>query len=201
MRREACRVQVAGLYSEYVASLALCEACSGSDQRATSLVEEATSRRLNAETEVMCAWVAAITACRRREDPKVRDAFALTVDRGHIDGFVVAYRAYPTLLERLIDDPDIAPRVEEILIRANDFELAQRVAPAKVSREAHRQRLTKRELDVYRLMVDGLSNRLIAKRLYISEPTAKLHVRHILEKLSSRSRAEAVAKWRDVLDA
>jgi DNA-binding NarL/FixJ family response regulator len=49
-------------------------------------------------------------------------------------------------------------------------------------------------------MIDGLSNRAIAARLFISQPTAKLHVRHILEKLSARSRAEAVAKWRDVLN-
>ncbi len=48
-------------------------------------------------------------------------------------------------------------------------------------------------------MVDGLSNRAIAQRLFITESTAKLHVRHILSKLSARSRAEAVAKWRDVL--
>jgi LuxR family maltose regulon positive regulatory protein len=54
--------------------------------------------------------------------------------------------------------------------------------------------LTGRELEVLRLMADGLSNPQIARRLIISLDTTKTHVHHILEKLEAASRVEAIAR-------
>jgi len=53
-------------------------------------------------------------------------------------------------------------------------------------------RLTERELEVLKLVAQGMSNREIAEELYISENTVKNHVRNILEKLHLHSRMEAV---------
>jgi two-component system NarL family response regulator len=53
-------------------------------------------------------------------------------------------------------------------------------------------RLTDRELEVLKLVAQGMSNREIAEQLYISENTVKNHVRNILEKLHLHSRMEAV---------
>src|SRR5690606_9808950 len=53
-------------------------------------------------------------------------------------------------------------------------------------------RLTERELEVLKLVAQGLTNRDIAAELYISENTVKNHVRNILEKLHLHSRMEAV---------
>ena len=53
-------------------------------------------------------------------------------------------------------------------------------------------RLTDREMEVLRLVAQGLSNREIAKQLFISENTVKNHIRNILEKLHLHSRMEAV---------
>lgn len=53
--------------------------------------------------------------------------------------------------------------------------------------------LTPRELEVLRMLADGLGNKEIAKHLRISEHTAKFHVAQILAKLGAGSRAEAVA--------
>jgi two-component system NarL family response regulator len=53
-------------------------------------------------------------------------------------------------------------------------------------------RLTDRELEVLKLVAQGLNNREIAKRLFISENTVKNHVRNILEKLQLHSRMDAV---------
>ena len=52
--------------------------------------------------------------------------------------------------------------------------------------------LTERELEVFRLVVRGLSNAEIGQELYISETTVKTHITHILQKLDLRDRVQAV---------
>ena len=51
--------------------------------------------------------------------------------------------------------------------------------------------LSGREREVYELVIQGRSNKEIAQTLFISESTAKVHVRHIFEKLGVHTRAEA----------
>ena len=53
--------------------------------------------------------------------------------------------------------------------------------------------LSPREREVLELMAEGLRNREIAERLFLSEATVKTHVRHLLDKLRLRNRAEAAA--------
>ena len=55
------------------------------------------------------------------------------------------------------------------------------------------ERLSAREREVLELLGKGLRNREIAARLFVSDATAKTHVRHVLEKLRFRNRAEAAA--------
>lgn len=54
--------------------------------------------------------------------------------------------------------------------------------------------LTPREREILKLIADGLSNKMIARRLDISDGTVKVHVKHLLKKLNLRSRVE-VAVW------
>ena len=55
------------------------------------------------------------------------------------------------------------------------------------------QEPTMREVEVLQLISEGLVNREIGQRLFLSEETVKSHVRHLLAKLQARSRAHAVA--------
>ncbi|MGZ4544655.1 MAG: response regulator transcription factor, partial [Blastococcus sp.] len=50
--------------------------------------------------------------------------------------------------------------------------------------------LTRREREVAELVADGLTNRAIAQRLYLSERTAANHVQHILDKLALANRSQ-----------
>jgi DNA-binding NarL/FixJ family response regulator len=59
-------------------------------------------------------------------------------------------------------------------------------------RQVPAPRLTDREMEVLQLVAEGLNNREIGQRLFISENTVKNHIRNILEKLHLHSRMEAV---------
>lgn len=60
--------------------------------------------------------------------------------------------------------------------------------------ETYANPLSEREIDVLKLVVDGLSNREIAERLTISTATVRTHVEHILEKLRVSGRTQAAVE-------
>jgi DNA-binding NarL/FixJ family response regulator len=65
---------------------------------------------------------------------------------------------------------------------------------SKAPAEAPLQALTRRELEVMRLLAAGLSNAEIAEALRLSEGTVKNHVSSILSKLAARDRVRAILK-------
>ncbi len=54
--------------------------------------------------------------------------------------------------------------------------------------------LTRREQQILKYIAEGLSNKLIGRKLDIAEATVKVHVKHLMKKLGFRSRVEA-AVW------
>jgi len=87
-------------------------------------------------------------------------------------------------------------KIEEVATRAGikldpDAGAVVSERPRPVDRDPHG--LTRRETEVLRLLADGLTNREIADRLFISESTAGVHVSHILGKLGVGTRAAAAA--------
>ncbi|MFG1796082.1 ATP-binding protein [Nocardia sp. NPDC049149] len=85
----------------------------------------------------------------------------------------------------------LAATVRRIADRAG-LTLADR-APQPAAKQQSTFGLTPRELDVLRLVAQGLSNRQIAAELFISGNTAGVHVSRILTKLSVATRTEAAA--------
>ena len=72
----------------------------------------------------------------------------------------------------------------------------KRIPPEVVARLAEHlsdEALTAREVEVLRQVAGGNRNRDIAERLFISEETVKVHVKHIMDKLGASDRTEAVA--------
>jgi DNA-binding NarL/FixJ family response regulator len=77
---------------------------------------------------------------------------------------------------------------------ASDLPPSRPPAAAPSDPEALPEPLTARELQVLRLMADGLPNKLISARLGVTESTVKFHVNAILRKMDAQSRTEAVVR-------
>jgi DNA-binding NarL/FixJ family response regulator len=98
------------------------------------------------------------------------------------DDFVAAVRTVAA------GDALLAPSVTRRLLET----VRDRLPSSDDPRRHRLDELTERELDVFRLVARGLSNREIAERLVVAEPTVKTHVSHALAKLDLRDRAQAV---------
>jgi two-component system, NarL family, response regulator LiaR len=72
-------------------------------------------------------------------------------------------------------------------------EIAVPSAPfAPNNRKREELSITRRELEILELMAQGLSNREIAEKLYVSENTVKTHSSRVFDKLGARRRTQAV---------
>jgi len=58
--------------------------------------------------------------------------------------------------------------------------------------------ITKRELEILGLIADGLSNREIGERLFVSENTVKTHSSRLFDKLTARRRTQAVQRGKEL---
>jgi DNA-binding NarL/FixJ family response regulator len=72
----------------------------------------------------------------------------------------------------------------------------KRISPEVAARLAEylgEEDLTPREMEVLRYAAEGNRNRDIGEKLFISEETVKVHIKHIMEKLGASDRTQAVA--------
>jgi DNA-binding NarL/FixJ family response regulator len=119
------------------------------------------------------------------------DEYVLEALRAGASGFLLKDAPRAELLDAIRaaarGDALISPSVTRPLIE----ELIRRASPAP-SAPAVLEQLTPRELEVLRLVGQGLSNAELAIELVVSEGTVKTHVSRILMKLGLRDRVQAV---------
>ena len=106
---------------------------------------------------------------------------------GAVDLLVVSYRACPELLPVLTRGPR-AHHVEDLIVRVGDADLSEAAGHPIVSGWDRTLLLSPREREVYELLCGGMTNRQIAKALFIEESTARVHTHHVFDKLGVRSR-------------
>jgi DNA-binding NarL/FixJ family response regulator len=75
-----------------------------------------------------------------------------------------------------------------VVRRVDDGDLAGLVGCPVTLSDDPKQKLSAREREVYELVIQGLTNREIARLLFIEESTVKVHVHHIYDKVGVRSR-------------
>jgi ATP/maltotriose-dependent transcriptional regulator MalT len=180
---------------EVFAYRALVAAAQGDVEIARRAIEQsrATSRYVD-PTAVRNLAEAIVFLQNPNADPAAAAAILkLALDGGNFEAVATACRAYPQLARVGAEHPAMAQALTELFVRTRDIDIG-RHAGLEMPRELRRNDgLTPRESDVYELLAQGRSNPEIAARLFISESTTKVHVRHIFEKLGVHSRAEAAA--------
>jgi DNA-binding CsgD family transcriptional regulator len=84
----------------------------------------------------------------------------------------------------------LTKKKEVVVVR----EVATLTAPPFALNEERLRKLsiTKRELEILELIAQGMSNREIAEKLFVSENTVKTHSSHLFDKLSAKRRTQAV---------
>ena len=114
----------------------------------------------------------------------------------------VGYMLKDVSLDKLVEAIHAAARGEYFLqpsITAKVMAEFSRISrPAQSSGSPLEEPLSTRELEILRLVSNGLSNKEIADTLVIAEGTVKNHLTSILGKLTSRDRMQAVIKAREL---
>jgi DNA-binding NarL/FixJ family response regulator len=96
---------------------------------------------------------------------------------------------------RTVLDPAVQRRLVQLLVSEPASTPSAATPPAEI--QAGTEGLTRREVDVVRLVAGGLNNRQVAKEMVVSEATVKTHLNHVLAKLAVEDRAGLVAwAWR-----
>jgi LuxR family maltose regulon positive regulatory protein len=102
------------------------------------------------------------------------------------------------LLAHFDAEPHVIAAAQEIASPAGDPSTSYVVSLIEPSGQALVEPLSERELEVLRLVADGLSNREIADALILAVGTVKAHVHNIYGKLDVQSRTQAVARAREI---
>ena len=192
------------LRGEHEACRALALAAAGDIDDATNLIRGATHGTMSVEARVLTSCTAAAVAFRtgRHDAPSLAEkAFGIASMTGNLDSFVAGYRLFPDLAQSVAEVEVHRRDLSALLDQANDRALAKKLGLSKPRRrqrvrsQVARTPLSPRETEVYELLAQGLSNKEIAKGLFISEATVKVHVSRVLEKLGVRTRTEAAVRF------
>jgi LuxR family transcriptional regulator, maltose regulon positive regulatory protein len=181
------------LHGEFLGWQGLLYAAAGQHDIASELASEAQATSRGLEVTSLSSLTKAICVLGdERADAYVESALATEI----WDPILIAVRAVNDLGRQMATHRRTADWLRQILSQSADASLA-RLIGLQIPRSAKPpQKLSPRESEVHELIANGLTNEEIAKVLFISLSTTKVHVKHIYEKLGVRSRLEAARALR-----
>lgn len=180
--------------AEYLATRALVLSALGDKINATATATRAEQLSTAAEVRVQAAAARAILA-RSADDADGTEALLTLADSLQTwDPVICVLRALPELGLQAADSPKLRSILKTLYETAGDRALARQADIPIRAASCAKDNLSPREAEVLGLIAQGLRNAQIARALYISESTVKVHVRHVFEKLGVRTRTEAASR-------
>jgi DNA-binding NarL/FixJ family response regulator len=182
---------------EYLGWQAVLHAAAGNAERAHAVAADAQLMSRGLEAIALSSLAVAVVALGDGEIATAAARVRAVINSGIWDPVVIAVRAAPELGAFIAEETEWRGWLLRLLTASADTSLARRFG-LQVPRAAKRATtLTPRESEVHDLLAQGLTNEEIARLLFISLSTTKVHVKHIYEKLGVRSRLEAARALRD----
>lgn len=159
----------------------------------------ALDRSQGLHTRALLAAAAAVRSAIQGETAECIAAYEEVVEAGFTFVLPLAWRARFEVADTLLASPKHRDAALQLMLNANDTAIAKRSGVSVPRAASRRLGLSTREQEVCELLAEGRTNQEIASTLFISLSTTKVHVKHILEKLSVRSRTEAARIWEEGL--
>ena len=134
----------------------------------------------------------------KKSSPQVRVA-VLTDSKNErelfsaIESGATGYLQKNTKVEDLVKSIDLIGKGEVVISPPLAEKLVGKFASMRQKETESQTGLTKREIEIVNLLAKGATNKEIAKTLFITENTAKVHLKNILEKLGLRNRQHVSA--------
>jgi ATP/maltotriose-dependent transcriptional regulator MalT len=184
------------MYAEYVATHALALAVAGEAHEAQKTLKRYAGLSTSIEVRAIESCATAVAALGTSDAVIASlQAFAIAEELDTWDPLLCTFRAAPRVLELTAANTRKQRGLLRLLLAGRDENLAKRVGLSRGRPYARGGTLSRREREVLDLLQQGLRNREVARALFIAESTVKVHVRHIMDKLGARTRAEAVARY------
>jgi ATP/maltotriose-dependent transcriptional regulator MalT len=180
---------------EYLATRALALACLQRPSEALEAAAQAVATSRAIEVRLLAAAARAVNAAHEGTASPISSLIDEAVALEVWDPVVCAIRASPALATAIGSDQAFRSTLEDVYQRSHDHALARRAGFRTRATRPPNEVLSPREREVLGLIARGLRNHEISEALFIADSTTKVHVRHILEKLGVRTRAEAVARY------
>jgi LuxR family maltose regulon positive regulatory protein len=182
---------------ELVGWRALLTALAGGSADARVLAGNARSISRDRGTTALSHMAEAITSLNDGKLEAARARLQTAIDTEIWDPVLIAVRAAPAVGTFIAEKTQWRSWLQQLLAASRDTSLASSLG-LQIPRAARTgsTALSPRENEVHELLAQGLTNEEIAKLLYISLSTTKVHVKHIYDKLGVRSRLEAARALR-----
>jgi DNA-binding CsgD family transcriptional regulator len=182
------------MLGELKATQGLALACLGRLKESVAACKEARALSRAVEIPFLCSGADAVISLVRGNQADT-DALAERLIRNahelpYVDGLLAVVRGCPELGRLMARSSDHREWLRHVLTQSGDAKLVKLLGFG-THRGAENQVLSRREAEVLALLTEGLTNRQMAERLFISEATVKVHVHRICEKLGVRNRTEA----------